>query len=137
MRSKKIVVVDNDNHLLTMFEQQLRAVLPPGYTVLTEDCGDRTLALLERHSNVMTLLVSDALKDMNSFEMARQVRRLSPQTKIFMMSLAETSTLETKANRMHLELDGYFNKVGLYLDLLETESRTDNENSYRTLFETQ
>jgi two-component SAPR family response regulator len=102
---------------------------------MTEDCGDKTLALLERHRNVMTLLVSDVLKDMNSFEMAQQVRRLSPQTKIFIMSMQEVSTLENTANRMHLELDGYFNKVGLYLDLLETESRMDDEDGCRSFFE--
>jgi DNA-binding NtrC family response regulator len=135
MTTKKIVVVDNDTGYLDLFEHQLRAVLPSEYQVITENCGNKALNLLECRNNVMTLLVSDVLKDVNSFEMALQVRQLSPQTKIFMMSLRETSTLMKKAKRMHLELDGYFNKVGLYLELLEAESRTDDEDSYRSFFE--
>lgn len=137
MKRKKVIVADNNLGLLNLFERQLRASMSSEYQVIAEEQGRNVLFQLEQQPQVVdVLVVGDVLPDMSGLELVQEARTISPHTQIFLMSSLALRDLEKKAGRLHLELDGYLNKTALYLELLEMEGRTTDENSRWSIFET-
>jgi two-component system cell cycle sensor histidine kinase/response regulator CckA len=75
-----ILMVDDEDLLLTMGETILSAY---GYEVLTANSGQKALEILSKREKPVDLLITDlVMPAMSGRELAEQVRRLSPQTRI-------------------------------------------------------
>lgn len=82
--SQTILMVDDEDLLLTMGETILSAY---GYRVLTANSGPKALEILSKSDKPIDLLITDLVMPiMSGRELAEQVRRLSPQTRIITTS---------------------------------------------------
>lgn len=58
-----------------------------GYEVIEADCGEKALALFERHSSEIRAVVSDVvMPGMSGVELARRLVTIKPELKILLMS---------------------------------------------------
>lgn len=79
-----ILMVDDEDLLLTMGETILSAY---GYRVLTANNGPKALELISKSEQPIDLLITDLVMPiMSGRELAEQVRRISPQTRIITTS---------------------------------------------------
>src|SRR6185437_12855769 len=80
--SKVILCIDDDEDVLECEKEFLETF---GYTVLTAPSGGEGLELACKHS-VDVMIVDYFMPEMNGQEVATEVRRLKPQTKIILLS---------------------------------------------------
>jgi CheY-like chemotaxis protein len=88
--------VMSDGHMATILlvedEAALRELVAEvlgewGHTVLAADCGEAALAVAERHRGRIDLLLTDVvMPGINGRQLASQLTRLRPETKVLYMS---------------------------------------------------
>lgn len=82
--NQTILMVDDEDLLLTMGETILSSY---GYQVLTANSGQKALETLSKGNQKIDLLITDLVMPvMSGRELAEQVRRLSPETRILSVS---------------------------------------------------
>lgn len=103
---KRILIVDDEEIILNLLLRQ-SVTLGPGYQVEAASDGLIALALLQ--DRPCDLLLTDYdLPGINGLELARQVRRNWPHTRIVLMS--SYSLPQILAEQEPLDLDGYVQK---------------------------
>ena len=106
MRTKRILIVDDDQDILRMLEYGLRK-LGPGYEIIT--AKDIFSAIDEIEEYRFDLVLTDyMMPGMTGVDLARAARRMSPDTQVVLMTAYGTNQLRSTTD--HLGFDGYLNK---------------------------
>lgn len=101
-------MVDDELEIVVIFKSYLRKC---GW--LVKEFTDPVLALkhFEQHSRDYTALLSDMrMTGMNGFSLARKVKEINPQIKIFLMSAIELSPSEFEKVLPTVKIDGMIEK---------------------------
>jgi len=82
--TERILVVEDDPHVLALTEEGLRAL---GYAVTTADSANEALGILQRKGKI-DLLFSDVVMPggMTGFQLAQRARQLRPRLKVLLTS---------------------------------------------------
>ena len=106
MAPKRVLIVDDDKSILRMLEFGLKK-LGPDYEIITSSDIFNAMALVEE--KWFELLIIDYMMPvMTGVDLARAVRRMSPDTQIVLMTAYGTSKLRHTTDS--LKFDGYINK---------------------------
>ncbi|OQY45838.1 MAG: hypothetical protein B6242_09360 [Anaerolineaceae bacterium 4572_78] len=106
MADKRILVVDDDNLILTLLKHSLRK-LGKGYKIDLAKDGMEALEKLQQ--NPSDLIITDyMMPGLSGVDLMRAVRYMTPQTKVVLMTAHGTPELRTTVD--HLEFDGYLDK---------------------------
>ena len=114
--SKVILCIDDDEDVLECEKEFLETF---GYTVLTAPSGGEGLELACKHS-VDVMIVDYFMPEMNGHEVAAEVRRLKPQTKIILFSGA----VEIPERTLN-QVDAFVSKSRLASQLLSAITQFD------------
>ena len=114
--SKVILCIDDDEDVLECEKEFLETF---GYTVLTAPSGGEGLELACKHS-VDVMIVDYFMPEMNGQEVATEVRRLKPQTKIILLSGA----VEIPEQTLN-QVDAFVSKSRLASQLLSAITQFD------------
>lgn len=107
MNGKQILIVDDNNLILEIMEEQIEHFHPEYRVVLAQD-GFAALDNFKREP--FDLVVTDyQMPGMTGLDLAANIRRLSPQIPIVLMS-GDLLEAETKSKTQQLTLDGYLEK---------------------------
>jgi CheY-like chemotaxis protein len=106
MWPKRVLVVD-DEPVMRVGLAEILEQLGSGYVIETSSNGREALAMI-RSNNYSLVLTDYKMLGMNGLQLARAIRRLSPDTRVVLMTAYSTSQLRNTALR--LELDGYVDK---------------------------
>ncbi len=82
-----ILIIDDRADVTTILKQYFEAV---GYEVLTGGSGTEGLALAQQH-DVQAILVDICMPDMNGDDVLAEVKRISPNIPVIVMSGAENA----------------------------------------------
>ena len=103
---KRVLIVDDDKEILTMLRYSLKK-LGDGYEIITAQGSVEGLSQIEK--NPFDLVIIDyMMKSMTGVDLARAVRRISPDTPIVIMSAYGNKRLRDTTNS--LGLDGFLDK---------------------------
>ena len=95
MRTKRILIVDDDQDILRMLEYGLRK-LGPGYEIIT--AKDIFSAIDEIEEYRFDLVLTDyMMPGMTGVDLARAARRMSPDTQVVLMTAYGTNQLRKGA----------------------------------------
>jgi DNA-binding NtrC family response regulator len=87
-----IVVIDDDPDILRVFES---ALIHAGYAAKGFSTPDKALEFIRANHESCPVVVSDVrMPGMNGFVLAREVRRIAPDTKIVLMTGFEINMSE-------------------------------------------
>ena len=114
--SKVILCIDDDEDVLECEKTFLETF---GYTVFTAASGGEGLQLACKHS-VDVMIVDYFMPEMNGHEVAAEVRRLKPQTKIILLSGA----VEIPEQTLN-QVDAFVSKSRLASQLLSAIAQFD------------
>lgn len=114
--SKVILCIDDDEDVLECEKTFLETF---GYTVFTAASGGEGLQLACKHS-VDVMIVDYFMPEMNGHEVAAEVRRLKPQTKIILFSGA----VEIPERTLN-QVDAFVSKSRLASQLLSAITQFD------------
>lgn len=122
-RGKRILVVDDDRLIVSLLEAGLQE-LEGEYTIMTAFSGQEALAKIGKE--MFALVMTDyQMPDMNGVELMQQIRHLSPETRIVLMSAHPPDLIETKIGE--IRADGYLEKpISLTKLWVLTEEMIDN-----------
>lgn len=82
-----ILIIDDRADVTTILKQYFEAV---GYEVLTGGSGTEGLALAQQH-DVQAILVDICMPDMNGDDVLAEIKRISPNIPVIVMSGAENA----------------------------------------------
>lgn len=106
MNKKRILIVDDDQDILRMLEFGLKK-LGPEYEIYTARDIYTAMNRVEQHR--FDLILTDyMMPGMTGVDLARAARRMSPDTRVVLMTAYGTSKLRSTTD--HLGFDGYLNK---------------------------
>jgi CheY-like chemotaxis protein len=107
MNAKQILIVDDNNLILEIMEQQIE-YFHPEYQIVLAQNGFAALNSFKRQP--FDLVLTDyQMPGMTGIDLAANIRHLSPQTPIVLMS-GELSEAEAESKAQELRLDGYLEK---------------------------
>jgi two-component system response regulator (stage 0 sporulation protein F) len=106
MQPKRVLVVDDEPHVTMMLVESLEK-LGEDYAIETAHSGEEALARV-RQATYAVLITDYKMPGMNGLDLAQMVHRLSPETRIILMTAYSSETLRHTAGQM--ELDGYLSK---------------------------
>jgi signal transduction histidine kinase len=82
--NETILIVDDEDLLLTMGQMVLSSF---GYNVLTANCGEKALEIIQRSTDPIHLVITDlVMPRMGGRELIEHVRRIAPDTRIIYCS---------------------------------------------------
>lgn len=106
MRTKTILVVDDEEHIIELISYNLEKV---GYAVVKADCGEKALEKLKDHQ--IDLLVLDwMLPGMDGIEVLKQIRRSSRFKKMPIILLTAKNDEISKVVGLEVGADDYLGK---------------------------
>ena len=104
--SKRVLIIDDEPSVTAMLAEGLER-LGQEYAIETADCAEEALIKLQRAS--YALVITDyKLPGSSGLELARTIRRLSPDTQVILMTAYGSSDLQSSA--ADLKLDAYVEK---------------------------
>ncbi len=106
MTKKHILVVDDSRDILFLLQLSLKQ-LGPEWVISTAMDGPSALEILRREK-VDLVLTDYMMPGMSGTELAEEIRRLSPDTQVVMMTAYDSSRLREKV--AGLQLQGYVGK---------------------------
>jgi two-component system response regulator (stage 0 sporulation protein F) len=106
MQPKRVLIVDDEPHVTMMLADSLEK-LGESYAIETAHSGDEALTKV-RQATYAVLITDYKMPGMNGLDLAQMVHRLSPETRIILMTAYSSDTLRHTAGQM--ELDGYLCK---------------------------
>jgi CheY-like chemotaxis protein len=106
MQPKRVLIVDDESHVTTMLADSLEK-LGEDFAIETAHSGDEALAKVQQ-ATYAVLITDYKMPGMNGLDLAQMVHRLSPETRIILMTAYSSDKLRQAAGLM--ELDGYLNK---------------------------
>ncbi|RKY84523.1 hypothetical protein DRQ09_08555 [candidate division KSB1 bacterium] len=102
--NEKILIVDDDKIILDGFKKLLTK---GGYIITTSDSGENALELIKKNS--FDLILTDiVLKEMNGIELLKEVKTLSPQTVVIMIT--GYASIETAVKALRFGAEDYIIK---------------------------
>lgn len=106
MNQRQVLVIDDEENVRKVVERIFK-VVAPDYEVVS--VADGFAAIAQFQQRFFDLVVTDyEMPGMDGLELATIIRRLSPETRIVLMSGNEVSLLCNAVDRYGL--DGYFSK---------------------------
>lgn len=116
MRSKRILIVDNDPHIVAGLTANLEHF---GGEHIFESCGSGAHALAKLNNGNYALLITDIrIPGIDGWEIVKQARIINPQTRIIVMSGYPTEDIESKI--VEYDVFGYITKPFQKQFLLDT-----------------
>ena len=122
--SKRILIVDDDKEILLMLEFALKK-LGQDYEILTAMGSIEALEKIEKQGTFDLVVTDYVMKGITGVDLARAVRRISPNTPVVLMTAYGTNRL--RATTEYLGFDGYLDKPftvqkirGIVKHLIET-----------------
>ena len=106
MQPKRVLIVDDEPYVTAVLAAGLE-VLGEDYAIEMAHSGSEALAKV-RQATYVVLLTDYKMPGMNGLDLARDVHRLSPETRIILMTAYGSDTLRRTAGLM--EFDGYLCK---------------------------
>lgn len=106
MQPKRVLIVDDEPHVTMMLADSLEK-LGEDYAVEMAHSGDEALTKV-RQATYAVLITDYKMPGMNGLDLAQTVHRLSPETRIILMTAHGSDTLRDIVRQM--ELDGYLDK---------------------------
>ena len=104
--SKRVLIIDDEPSVTAMLAEGLER-LGQEYAIETADCAEEALIKLQRAS--YALVITDyKLPGSSGLDLARTIRRLSPDTQVILMTAYGSSDLQSSA--ADLKLDAYVEK---------------------------
>ena len=98
MGNKRILIVDDEETILTVLKGSLR-VLGPEYEVATATSGDAALERL--HQQTFDVVVTDYLMGgMDGLQLMEIIHSINPDTRVIMMTAYGSNELEEEARRL-------------------------------------
>ena len=89
----KILIVDNEKGLCEYIRDFFK---PRGYDVLIATSGEAALAIAKKEKPELALLDIN-MPEMNGLEVLRQIKNISPQTKVIMITVSDDADTREKA----------------------------------------
>ena len=112
MSNEKILIVDDDSHIRNAIAESLKM---EGYGIVTAGTGEEALEILKK--GFLNIVLSDLkMPGMNGVEVLKQVKNLSPDTEVILMTAY--GTVETAVGAMKLGAYDYIIKP---IDLSELD----------------
>ncbi len=112
MSNEKILIVDDDSHICNAIAESLKM---EGYGIVTAATGEEALEILKK--DFLNIVLSDLkMPGMNGVEVLKQVKKLSPDTEVILMTAY--GTVETAVGAMKLGAYDYITKP---IDLSELD----------------
>ncbi len=106
MSDKRILVVDDDNFILTFIEHTLKK-LEPSYQVTTVINGPTALEQIQQH--YFDLVITDyMMPGISGVDLATAIRYVAPKTRVILMTAYATDQLRHTIELLHV--DGYLRK---------------------------
>jgi CheY-like chemotaxis protein len=106
MGQKRVLIVDDDINILRMLEFGLKK-FGPDYKIVTS--GDITEAMQRVEKEYFDLVITDyMMPHMTGIDLARAIRKISPDTQVILMTAYGTNKLRSTSNSM--PVDGFLNK---------------------------
>ncbi|HMQ55834.1 MAG TPA: response regulator [Anaerolineae bacterium] len=106
MGQKRVLIVDDDINILRMLEFGLKK-FGPEYKILTS--GEITEAIQRIEKEYFDLVITDyMMPTMTGIDLARAVRKISPETQVILMTAYGTNKLRNTSES--LPVDGFLNK---------------------------
>lgn len=106
MAKKYVLIVDDAKDILFLLTHSVKR-LGPDYEVSTAIDGQMALEQLQKQR--FDLIITDyMMPGMTGLELAQEVRRISPDTQVVLMTAYDTATLRDRAEDMHI--GGYVGK---------------------------
>ena len=121
MNSKQILIVDNSDSLLHLYERQFRLLLPD-FQIVTARNGFSALDKIQDQSFEL-LIVDHDLPDMSGLELIHEANRLLPDSHILLMAVNNVEKIEAAARRYRLRVDACLDKIPFLMQLWECEGR--------------
>lgn len=106
MQPRRVLIVDDEPHVTMMLADSLEK-LGESYAIETAHSGDEALAKMQQ-ATYAVLITDYKMPGMNGLDLAQVVHRLSPETRIILMTAYSSDTLRHTVGQM--ELDGYLSK---------------------------
>jgi DNA-binding NtrC family response regulator len=117
-----IVVIDDEPEILLVFESALTRA---GYNAKGFSSPDKALEFIKRNHESCPLVVSDVrMPRMNGFELARQVRRIAPDSRIVLVTGFEINMPEYERLFPSTKIDGIIQKpisLGKFIEEIERQ----------------
>jgi len=106
MQPKRVLIVDDEAHVTMMLADSLEK-LGENYAIETAHSGNEALTKVQQ-ATYAVLITDYKMPGMNGLVLAETVHRLSPETRIILMTAHGSDTLRDIVGQM--ELDGYLDK---------------------------
>jgi DNA-binding NtrC family response regulator len=117
-----IVVIDDEPDILRIFESSL---IHAGYVVKAFSSPDKALAFFKANHESCPVVVSDVrMPGMNGFVLAREVRRIAPDTRIVLMTGFEINMSEYEKMFPSTKIDSIIDKpisIGKFVEAVERQ----------------
>lgn len=105
-QTKRILIVDDDPNVATVLAESLTR---PGGEYVVETANGGEAALQKVKDKKYTLIITDyMMPDMDGLNLAQSVRKLSPDTRVVLMTAYGSSDLRNAVKTR--EIDGYIDK---------------------------
>ncbi|MFN0014332.1 MAG: response regulator [Saprospiraceae bacterium] len=108
----KILVVDDEQDIKTLFEQRFRREIREGaFSFAFCFSGEEALAFLKEHPSEAILILSDInMPGMSGLELLRQIREDKPEPPPFIVMITAYGDPEKQAEAMRLGANDFLNK---------------------------
>ena len=121
MDSRQILLVDNSDSLLHLYERHFRELVPDSQIVTARN---GITALDKIQDQPFELVIVDShLPDIDSLELIREIGRLLPDARILLMAAYNVEKIEVTARRRRLRIDACLDKIPFLMQLWECEGR--------------
>jgi len=107
MSKKRVLIVDDDNEILLMLDFALKK-LGPDYDIITAEGSVQALEVVQNGPPFDVVVTDYVMKEITGVDLARAVRRISPETPVILMTAYGTKRL--RATTESLGFDGYLDK---------------------------
>lgn len=125
MGTKRVLIVDDDKDILRMLEFSLRRLSQGDFQISTIANSLDALQAVEKEE--FDLIVADyMMPGMTGIDLARAVRRISPDTQIILMTAYGTDK-RLRETSQYLGLDGYLDKPFTAEEIYEVVSHQEPE----------
>lgn len=119
MRKKRVLIVDDSKDLLFLLQHSVKR-LGPDFEVSTATDGASAIELIRKQQ--FDLVLTDyMMPKMTGMELAEEVRRISPDTQVVLMTAHDSTTLRDRVEDM--ALGGYVGKPFSMPEILEMVQR--------------
>ena len=121
MDGTQILIVDNSDSLLHLYERHFKELVPDSQIVTARN-GVTALDKIQEQP-IGLVIVDSHLPDMDSLDLIQEIGRLLPDARILLMAAYNVEKIEVTARHRRLRIDACLDKIPFLMQLWECEGR--------------